>query len=202
MSTLSPEDHLSPHNPLYYAPRRLRERSELPSLSPAETKTDRLRRLASTSSPSSSSSSYDALLVGAVADALRHPLEPEVIQEPPGYVSERDRRKTVLRVAGRFAGAIGAAAVVALFFVIMVPASQDHARQPDGSGSVMAGILDSVKAAFNPPRQKDEDLKPAASEFETILASSRTEQPVVTHEQSETLLQQFLQWQKKPAERP
>jgi hypothetical protein len=200
MSTLSPDDHLSPHNPLYYAPRRLRERTERPSTSFAETKIERLKRLGSTSTPSSSS--YDALLEGAVADALRHPLEPEVIREPAGFENDPDRRGGLLRVAGRFAAAIGVAAVAAFFFAIMIPASEDHARQPDGAGSSIAGILDSVKTAFNPPRQKDDDAKPAASEFQKILASSRTEQPVVTHEQSETLLQQFLQWQQKPAQTP
>lgn len=206
MSTLSPEEHLSPHDPLYYAPRRLRERSERPSMSPVETKSDRLKRLVSTSTSTFNSTStftpHDALLENAVADALRHPLEPEVVPEPPGLASERDRRRGLLGVTGGFAAAIGAAAVAALFVVLMLPASQDHAGRPDGSPSSMAGIVDMVKAVFSPPPQQDADAKPSASEFETILASSRTEKPVVTHEQSETLLQQFLQWQQKPARAP
>ncbi|MEH2513322.1 hypothetical protein V1291_004676 [Nitrobacteraceae bacterium AZCC 1564] len=201
MSILSSDDHLSPHNPLYYAPRRLRERSQHSSASFAEARSEHLKR------PISTSPAYDASLEEAVADALRRPLdpqslEPRVVHEPPGFSSEQDRRKGLLRVAGRSAVAIAVSAVVAFLFVIMVPVSQDHARQPDRFGSSMSGMLDEVKAAFYSPRQSDDDAKLAPSEFETILASSRAEQPVVTHEQSETLLQQFLQWRGKPTRTP
>lgn len=196
MSTLSPQDHLNPQNPLYYAPRWLRERSARPSTSFSETISERLRQ------PISNRPSYDALLEGAVAEALRHPLDPEVVHEPPGFARERDRRRALLGVAGRFAAAIGVSAIVALFFVIMVPASQDHARQPDGVGSSISGILHLVKAALYLPPQRDDDAKPALSEFQTILTSTETSQPAVTHEQSGTLLQQFLQWQQKPTQAP
>lgn len=203
MSTLNPQDHLNPQNPLYYAPRWLRERSARPSTSLSEsisefseTGSGRLRR------PISTRSSYDALLEGAVAEALRHPLDPEIVHEPPGFAHEREQRTALLGVAGRFAAAVGISAIVALFFVIMVPASQDSARHSDGAGSSIAGILHSVKAALHLPTQGREDSKPALSEFQTILTSSRTNEPVSTHEQSETLLQQFLQWQQKPAQAP
>jgi hypothetical protein len=191
MSTLSSDDHLSPQNPLYYAPRRVRERSQRPSASFAETRSDRLKRLGSIPSV------HDEALEDAVAKALSRPLEPEVVREPPGFARERHERSSKLRVIGRFAAAIGVAAVTALCFVVVVPASQDHARQPDGAMSV-SGMLEAVKAAFHPPQQRENEAKSAPSEFETILASSRTEQPVVTHDQSETLLQKFLQWQRKP----
>ena len=191
MSTVSPQDHLDPHNPLYYAPRWLREKSERPSTLFAETSSEPLER------PISTQLSHDALFEEAVSEALRHPLDPEVIHEPPGFVLERDRQKALFRGVGRFAAAIGVAASMAAFFVVVVPASQDEVRQPNGVGSSMSGILDSVKAAFYPPRQRDDDAKSALSEFHTILASSRTKEPIVTHEQSETLLQQFLQWQHK-----
>lgn len=194
MSTLSSDDHLNPQNPLYYAPRRLRERSQRSSGSFAETRSERARRSAS----ASASSSHDAALEDAVAQALRRPLDPEVMDAPPHFTGERDRRKGRLRVVGRFAAAIGVAAVAALCFVIAVPASQDHAHQPDGAVSSVFGMLEQVKAAFHPPQQRVNEAKSAPSEFETILASSRTEQPVVTHDQSETLLQKFLQWQRKP----
>ncbi len=81
----------------------------------------------------------------------------------------------------------------------MMPPSQDHAQQADGAPSLMSGVIATAKAALSPQRPVAEAAKPDASEFETILASSRTEQqPPATHEQSETLLQQFLQWQPKP----
>jgi len=196
MSTLSSDDHLSPHNPLYYAPRRLREKSQPSSASFAEMRSERLKRLASTSIPPA----FDALLEDAVAQALRHPLDPEVVPEPQEFSGERNQRRSVLRIVSLSAAAIGVAAGAALVFVVLVPVSQDHARQSDGFTS-MAGIMSSVKAALNPPRQKDDDAMPDVSEFQTILASSRTEQPV-THEQSETLLQQFLRWQGKPTHTP
>lgn len=191
MSTMSSDDHLSPHNPLYYAPRRVREKSQRSSASFTEAKSERLRRLASNTSV------QDALLEDAVAKALSRPLEPEVVRGPDEFMGERNRRKSLLRVTGGVVAAVGIAAIAALAFVVMIPMPEDHAAQADGSGSSMFGILASAKAALHTPPQRDEVAKPAPSEVETILASSRTEQPV-THEQSETLLQQFLQWQRKP----
>jgi hypothetical protein len=202
MSSLSSEqDHLNPNDQLYYAPRWLRERSEpvppLPSAvsSPsAEKKSESLAR----PNPNSPPHSFDALLEEAVAESLRHPLDPQVMNEPPGFVRELDRRMAILSVAGRFAAAIGVSAIVALFFVIMVPASRDYSRQPDTDNSSVSGFLQSLKTALSQPRQKDDDAKPALAEFQAILASPPTAPPPVSREESETLLQQFVQWQQKP----
>jgi hypothetical protein len=192
MSTASEQDHLNPNDRLYYAPRWLRERSET-AMSPSPEKgSDSLVR--SNASPHS----FDALLEEAVAESLRHPLDPEVMHEPPGFVRELDRRMAILSVAGRFAAAIGVSAIVALFFVIMVPASRDYARQPDGNGTSVSGVLQSLKTALSQPRQKDDDAKPALAEFQTILASPAAPQPV-TREESDNLLSQFVQWQQQPA---
>ena len=202
MSSLSSEqDHLNPNDQLYYAPRWLRERSEpvppLPSPIPspsAEKKSESLAR------PVSPPHSFDALLEEAVAESLRHPLDPQVMNEPPGFVRELDRRMAILSVAGRFAAAIGVSAIVALFFVIMVPASRDYSRQPETDNSSVSGFLQSLKTALSQPRQKDDDAKPALAEFQAILASPPTAPPPVSREESETLLQQFVQWQQKPAQ--
>jgi hypothetical protein len=141
------------------------------------------------------------LLEEAVAESLRHPLDPQVMNEPPGFVRELDRRMAILSVAGRFAAAIGVSAIVALFFVIMVPASRDYSRQqPDADNSSVSGFLQSLKTALSQPRQKDDDAKPALAEFQAILASPPTAPPPVSREESETLLQQFVQWQQKPAQ--
>jgi hypothetical protein len=199
MSTASEQDHLNPNDRLYYAPRWLRERAETPLSPNAETASDKPGR------PVPSPHSFDALLEEAVAESLRHPLDPEVMNEPPGFVRELDRRMAVLSVAGRFAAAIGVSAIVALFFVIMVPASRDYARQPDGANTAsVTGMLQSIKAALSQPRQKDEDLKPALSEFQTILASPAAAPaappvPAASREESDALLSQFVQWQQKPA---
>jgi hypothetical protein len=203
MSSLSSEqDHLNPNDQLYYAPRWLRERSDPVSASPspaaapsAEKKSESLAR------PVSPPHSFDALLEEAVAESLRHPLDPQVMNEPPGFVRELDRRMAILSVAGRFAAAIGVSAIVALFFVIMVPASRDYSRQqPDADNSSVSGFLQSLKTALSQPRQKDDDAKPALAEFQAILASPPTAPPPVSREESETLLQQFVQWQQKPAQ--
>jgi hypothetical protein len=202
MSSLSSEqDHLNPNDQLYYAPRWLRERSEPVSASPSpvpapatEKKSESLTRAISPPH------SFDALLEEAVAESLRHPLDPQVMNEPPGFVRELDRRMAILSVAGRFAAAIGVSAIVALFFVIMVPASRDYSRQPDADNSSVSGFLQSLKTALSQPRQKDDDAKPALAEFQAILASPPTAPPPVSREESETLLQQFVQWQQKPAQ--
>ena len=57
--------------------------------------------------------------------------------------------------------------------------------------------MHSIKAALLHPGQSDEGSKPALAEFEPILAASQAGQPA-THEQSEQLLQQFMQWREKP----
>ena len=191
MSTYSEQDHLNPNDPTYYAPRWLRERAKLRLLPSSEPGSERPKR------PVSSSLAFDSLLEEAVPEALRRALDPEVIHEPPEFERELDRRTALINVGGRFAAAIGVSALVALFFAIMVPVSRDFARQPAGGASSFSGILQSITAFYQPPQRHD-DSKPAVSEFQTILASTPTSQAVITHEQSETLLQQFLQWRQKP----
>jgi hypothetical protein len=192
MSSLSEQDHLNPNDPRYYAPRWLRERSALRLSPSSETNSERARL------PVSSSPSFNALYEEAVSKALQSPLDPEVIHESPEFVNELDRRLALIRVARRFAAAVGIAALVALFFVIMVPASRDYARPADGGASSFSGIWQSIRTALYQPPRRDDDAKSALSEFQTLLASTRTSPPVITHEQSETLLQQFLQWHQKP----
>ena len=111
MSSVSEQDHLNPRDPLYYAPRSLRERSATRGASP-ETPF--------------SPASFDSQLESAVSDALRHPLDPELMHEP-----DLESKKAMWTVAARFAAAIGVAALVALFFVVAVPGS----RQSDGEPS-------------------------------------------------------------------
>src|SRR6266853_5540111 len=160
MSSLSSEqDHLNPNDQLYYAPRWLRERSEPVSASPSPVPAPAAeKKPESRARAISPPHSFDALLEEAVAESLRHPLDPQVMNEPPGFVRELDRRMAILSVAGRFAAAIGVSAIVALFFVIMVPASRDYAKQPDGDASSVSGILQSMRTALSQPRQRDDEL--------------------------------------------
>lgn len=201
MSSLSEQDPLNPNDQLYYAPRWLRERTEALPSSPEKKPESVARTSESVTRPVAPPHSFDALLEEAVAESLRHPLDPEVMNEPPGFVRELDRRMAILSVAGRFAAAIGVSAIVALFFVIMVPASRDYARQPDGDPASVSGMLQSLKTALSQPRPRDDEAKPALSEFQAILASPppQQQQPAAGHEDSEVLLSQFMQWQQKPA---
>ena len=189
MSTYSEHGNLNPNDPMYYAPRWLRERSAFRLSPSSETNSDR-PRLPVTSSPS-----FDASYKEAVSKALRSPLDPEVIHESPGFVLELDRRIALISVAGRFAAAFGISALAALFFAIMV---RDYARQPDGGASSFSGLLQSMKTALYLTPRREDNSKPAFSEFQSLLASTKTSQPVNTPEQSETLLRQFVQWRQKP----
>jgi hypothetical protein len=180
MSSLN-EQELNPKDPLSYAPRWLREKRDG---SPA---------------PVPVPAGMDNQLEKAVSEALRHPLDPEVIHEPEELTREL-RRMAVLGVAGRFAAAVGVSALVALFFVVMIPAS----RSPDGFSLSTAGIIESIKSSLPQSVAKDETPQPtpAASELQTLLASSPPSSEPVTREQSEQLLNQFVQWQTKPAPKP
>jgi len=118
-----------------------------------------------------------------------------VIHKPSDFVREQDRRTALIRVAGRIGAASGIAAVVALFFVSMV--SRDHAEQPDSGASSLSGMAQSIKTTLNQAVRRDDDSRSALGEFQPVLASTPTSPPVMTHEQSEALLEKFLQWRQK-----
>jgi hypothetical protein len=186
MSTSSEQDHLEPNDPMYYAPRWLREGANS-RFAFNDIKTELPKN--SVSSPS-----FDSLLAEAVNKSPRNPLNPEAIHEPPGYDYGLGQWTELIPVARWFAAAVGVSALVALFFVIIIPASRDHAQDSNASG-----FLEALKTAFKQAPREGES-KPALAEFETILATNRAAQPAepaMTHEQSEALLHQFLQWQQK-----
>jgi len=181
MSTLSEQDHLNPRDPRYYAPRWLREKSG-----------SRTLREAGPDTPFSPAS-FDTELESAVSKALRHPLDPEVMHEP-GYSNELEPRKALRSITVRFAAAVGVSALVALFFVIVVPAS----RQADADASGANGILQSIRSALFQPSEADSTPPPAPDEFQALLATAQTSNPA-PQGQSGQLLKQFMQWGQKPA---
>lgn len=172
MSSVSEQDHINPRDPLYYAPRWLRDRSATSRDAAPETPF--------------SPASFDSQLESAVSDALRHPLDPQVMREP-----EMEPKKALWSVAARFGAAVGVSAVVALFFVIVVPGS----RQADGEPSTFSGIAQSIRNAL--VQSGDTSPKPAINEFQAILASTHQSNPAAS-EPSGQLLQQFMQWREKP----
>ena len=131
--------------------------------------------------------SFDSQLESAVSDALRHPLDPEVMHDP-----ERESKKALWTVAARFAAAIGVAALVALFFVVAVP---DRARVKVNKSSTFANFAQSIKNALPSPGEGAQ--KPAINEFQSLLAASPASAPAAS-EQDNQLLKQFMQWREKP----
>ena len=178
MSSLSEQDPLNPNDPEFYAPPRLRERAAKLGLSLSqEARLDPIR---------SSPISLPASLENQDNDALWNPLAPEVINQPARLAW--DRRTAQLGVA---AAAAGVVTVVVLLFVIMKRAP----RQSD-AGSTPSEITGSTRTALPQSGQGAVGSKPALAEFQAFLSSVPPSQPA-THEPSQQLLQQFLQWRKK-----
>ena len=98
---------------------------------------------------------------------------------------------TLVGIFGMIAAAIGVAAVVALFFVIVVPGVRQGG---DGEASSALGLAQSIRAALF---QSDSAPKPAISEFQAIIASTPPDAPTASDPQGQ-LLQQFMQWREKP----
>ena len=175
MSSVSEQDHLNPRDPLYYAPRSLRERSAPRGTSPQT---------------QFSPASFDSQLESAVSDALRHPLDPELMNEP-GLES----KKAMWTVAARFAAAIGVAALVALFFVVAVPGSRQGDGETSTPTSTFSNVAQSVKTTLF--QSNEASPKPAINEFQALLASTPPSAPAAS-EQDSQLLKQFMQWREKP----
>jgi hypothetical protein len=180
MSTLSEQDHLNPRDPRYYAPRWLRERAST--------------RVSLDALPDTpfSPASFDSQLEGAVSNALRHPLDPEIMDEP--VYSELESRGALRSVTVRFAAAVGVSALVALFFVVAVPAS----RPANGEASGASGIVQSIKTALFQPGSTDSAPAPAPNEFQALMASAQASTPPAPQGQSGQLLKQFMQWRPQP----
>lgn len=117
-------------------------------------------------------------------------LDPKATNERARHTRDLDRRAALLSVAARFAAVAGVVAVVALLFVIMKPASRQSV-----AGSTPSDMTGSTSTAPPQSSQADVEWKPALAEFKALLASPPS-QPA-THEQSQQLLQNFLQWRKK-----
>ena len=118
------------------------------------------------------------------------PLDPEIAEE-----AEPDKRWALLTAVGRVAAAAGAAAFVALLFVIVIPSLRQH-----NADTSSAAAIDSLRAAMSRAEQttRRQDVQPP-SELPSILTSSEAGPPV-SQEETDALLKQFMQWQQKPAE--
>jgi hypothetical protein len=177
MSVFSEQEPTGPQDLLHYAPRRRGDRSGIHlrtvTSSVGETKFDRPFRFDASSSPFAPSGSLDAELEDAIGETLRRHLDPQMLPEPAAFARERSRRNKLLK-GGGIAFAVGVAAIVALLLVTVMPISRDRGA---GSGFVAA-------AEFALP-------------FGTAKLVSGEGDHAVTHEQSEQLLERFIQWRQK-----
>ena len=117
-------------------------------------------------------------------------LDPKATNERARHTRDLNQRSALLSVTARVAAVAGVVAVVALLFVIMKPASRQSV-----AGSTPSDMTGSTSTAPPQSSQADVEWKPALAEFKALLASPPS-QPA-TDEQSQQLLQNFLQWRKK-----
>ena len=172
MSSFTEQVPLDPDDPeLDYRPLRLSERAA--KLGPSVSQGARSEPIRS--SPISRPASLDPK--AATNERARH-------------TRDLDRRAALLSVAARVAAVAGVVVVVALLFVIMKPASRQSV-----AGSTPSDMTGSTSTAPPQSSQADVEWKPALAEFKALLASPPS-QPA-THEQSQQLLQNFLQWRKE-----
>ena len=111
-------------------------------------------------------------------------MEPEVVPEPKDFTRQGTRR-TLIAIASGGGAALALASVAALLFITIYPREQDAGR--------------SFAATPQPTAQlRQADDKPALSQFRALVNANSGSQNF-THEQSERLLQQFVQWRQKTA---
>jgi hypothetical protein len=155
MSPLIRNNNIDPSNPLYYAPPRLRQPSLEPrpersedegqALVPSGTAHPPLRLSGSPDEPRRQSRIFEE----AVSRALQEQLEPETVHTPTVQAG----RYALWGVVARFVLAAAAAAVIALFFVTVVPISRSPAK-PGDDGTSLASIWQSFKTSLFPAPQR------------------------------------------------
>ena len=182
MSTSSEPAHLDPSNPIYYAPRALRERAKSGNTA-SELARDKV----------SSPPSFESSLMEAIEKSTRSPLDLEAVDAPAVDAPLRyDRGLGQWTVAWWSAVAVGGLALLALTLVIVMAFWRVHA--PESNASSTLGLS---KTALH-PAPREYPSKPALAEFATrpaIDQAAQATQHARTHEQSEALLHRFLQWQ-------
>ena len=221
MSGASERDRLDPNHPLYYAPRRSSDRLELKPIPPQETTAERAARPGS-AAPTIDSELENAVSEAlrrpldpavvreplavvreplvpfetrpekAAPKIVRHPLDPEIIPEHPALAL---RRTEMLGAVRRFALPVGVAVIAAVFIVVMLPAWRSDSAVSSVSSVTPPTRTDPTPMRSDPPPVIKTEVAPksALADFQGILAPTSANDPV-TREQSEKLLQGFVQW--------
>jgi hypothetical protein len=195
MSVASESEPVGPHDPTYYAPRRLREEREQRLAAADDIQALREKRPDTVGRKISPPAPLDSQVENEAYEFVHPPLDADVMSETRALVREMERRGTLFGVTVRMVAAIGIAAIIALFFVVMVPT----ARQPDSMQSFFAAGQSST-AALSQHDQSEDVPKPALAEFRSLLASGDTAQAAERaqpEKESDKVLQQFLQWRQK-----
>lgn len=200
MSVANDEEPAGPHDPLHYAPRRLRERPEPRLTTIEETRVMRdNKRLEAAVGRISTPAPLDSQLEHAVYESLRRPMDPAILGEPRALARELERRGAMFGLAGRLAAAVGISAIIALFFVIMMPAS----RHQDTNASFSETVQSFTSALGQQPAPPAEETrKPALAEFQSLLGDAQAAEREQPDKQADKTLQQFLQWRQKAGETP
>ena len=181
---------VGPHDPMHDTPRWLREKPEQRSAAADDIRALRENRPPSVRRSISHRATLDSQLENAVYESLRRPLDSHAMGET--RAREMQRRGTLFVVSGRRVASIGLSGIMALFFLIMMPA----ARQPDNT-QLFAAAVQSLTTALSQQHQSETPPTPALAAFYSLLASgdaaqaAEREQP---EQESDKLLQQFLQW--------
>lgn len=145
------EGHIDPHDPMYYAPRNLRERPARQDAAPRS-----MEHPSSTADGPPSQSHGNArrrdhsdVFSKAVAQAMHEAMEP--IEVPAAL--RNSGRSALLSVVVRFAIAAAAAGGIALILVMVIPASQRPGGQSNDATSI-SSLWQSVKTAIGPTPQR------------------------------------------------
>jgi hypothetical protein len=133
----------------------------------------------------------DSRLENAVHEFLRRPRDSRATSESRPLAREIKRRGTLLGHAGRLVAAIGVSAIIAQFFVIMMPT----ARPPDHA-QVFAAAVQSFSTGLARQQRSESGPKPALAAFQSLLVSDDTA-PAAERGQSDKVLQRFLRWRQK-----
>jgi hypothetical protein len=148
---------IGPNDPLYYVPRRLRERSDDPDPmppAPAKDNEDRPARkpdeniahLRPAGDRDSRAQKQQDVFAEAVAKAGQSQLEPEFL-ETPAFL----RNRQSFDLTAKIATAAGSAALVALIFAFASPSSQGPAET---EASSTQSTLQSLKSSLSPAPQR------------------------------------------------
>jgi hypothetical protein len=124
-------------------------------------------------------------LESAMSEFVRRQIKPQPMPDPADFGQEA-KPSTLKAAAMGLGAAVAVACVVALLYVTLFP------REKDAVQSFAAATM----PAASQTRQADEAASSGPSQFRALVGAKGQDQGV-THEQSERLLQQFVQWRQK-----